>query len=72
MPPESPPKPHLAACILACAAARNGHGRRWAQQRCAQALAGAGRAPSALDAACAAAARRVGEALARVLQGCSA
>lgn len=57
----------LADCILRCASVTDGRARWPAQQRCAAALAGPGAEPSAIDQACAAAARRVGEALAALL-----
>lgn len=63
--PTPNPRPILAQCIRDCAAARNGHGRRWASARAEQALAAqAGGTLSAIDAACVRAARRLGEWLA--------
>jgi hypothetical protein len=56
----------LRACIHRCATRTDGRARWPAQQRCAQALAGEGAAPSVIDQASAAAARRVGEAIATI------
>lgn len=62
-PDRSPTVRALRACIHRCATAADGRARWPAQLRCAQELAGAKAQPSAIDIACAAVARRVGEAV---------
>lgn len=61
----------VAQCVRDCAAARNGHGRRWAAARAERALAAqAGGQLSSIDAGCVQAARRLGEWL-RTAPACS-
>lgn len=59
-PEQSPDQRIVASAIRECLAARNGHGRRWARERCARQLAGDAE-PSKIDRMCAQAAAEIAE-----------
>ncbi len=58
----------ISACVVRCAAAKDGRGRWKAEDRCADALQATGTAPALAD-QCAAAARRIGTWLSTQGQG---